>query len=187
MQLAELGLRSWAEERWLDVPPLPGTLTRRETMSRVDSRCPAPDGTLEPVTLRRVRDLPRPPAPSRSRVAFAAAHVVADPRRDVDFAAAAIDWESTLAFRRHLWSYGLGVAEAMDTAQRGMGPGLGNGAGADPPRSRAERRAAFGGAIAAWRGHRPPDPGRSVTLDDVDAPTPEQVGFVEARGRAASS
>src|SRR5262249_12052417 len=33
----------------------------------------------------------------------------------------AIDWERTVAFRRHLWSLGLGVAEAMDTAQRGIG------------------------------------------------------------------
>ena len=33
----------------------------------------------------------------------------------------AIDWDATIAFRRHLWSLGLGVAEAMDTAQRGMG------------------------------------------------------------------
>jgi magnesium transporter len=33
-----------------------------------------------------------------------------------------IDWESTLRFREHLWAHGFGVAEAMDTAQRGMGP-----------------------------------------------------------------
>src|SRR5258706_11196176 len=57
-----------------------------------------------------------------NRVAFAAAHVVADPRADIDpWLTAAIDWDTTLAFRRHLWSLGFGVAEAMDTAQRGMG------------------------------------------------------------------
>ena len=55
----------------------------------------------------------RPAQPLESRVVYAAAHVV--PSGD------GIDWEKTLAFRRHLWSYGLGVAEAMDTAQRGMG------------------------------------------------------------------
>jgi hypothetical protein len=55
--------------------------------------------------------------PSSSRVAFAAAHVVADPLGEPG----ALDWEATLAFRRHLWACGLGVAEAMDTAQRGMG------------------------------------------------------------------
>jgi hypothetical protein len=56
------------------------------------------------------------------RVAFAAAHVVADPLADVDpWLEPAIDWERTIAFREHLWDLGLGVAEAMDTAQRGMG------------------------------------------------------------------
>lgn len=57
-----------------------------------------------------------------SRVAFAAAHVVADPLADnVPGSPAVLDWEHTLGFREHLWSLGLGVAEAMDTAQRGMG------------------------------------------------------------------
>lgn len=60
--------------------------------------------------------------PARSRLAFAAAHVVADPLGDNSPGApAVIDWEHTLGFRRHLWSLGLSVAEAMDTAQRGMG------------------------------------------------------------------
>ncbi|ADB29432.1 protein of unknown function DUF993 [Kribbella flavida DSM 17836] len=60
--------------------------------------------------------------PAVSRLAFAAAHVVADPLGDnAPGAPAAIDWEHTLQFRRHLWSLGLSVAEAMDTAQRGMG------------------------------------------------------------------
>ncbi|MGW3928561.1 DUF993 family protein, partial [Streptomyces microflavus] len=60
--------------------------------------------------------------PPTSRTVFSAAHVVADPYADISpDDPAAVDWESTLAFRRHLWSHGLGVAEAMDTAQRGMG------------------------------------------------------------------
>ncbi|WP_412538183.1 dihydrodipicolinate synthase family protein [Longispora sp. K20-0274] len=60
--------------------------------------------------------------PSQTRIGYAAAHVVADPTADnVPGTPAALDWEATLAFRHHLWSYGLGVAEAMDTAQRGMG------------------------------------------------------------------
>jgi hypothetical protein len=58
----------------------------------------------------------------QKRIAFAAAHVVADPRgENVPGAPANIDWDATLAFRAHLFSYGLGVAEAMDTAQRNMG------------------------------------------------------------------
>ena len=58
----------------------------------------------------------------RSRSVFAAAHVVADPLAENCLGAPpVIDWEATLGYRHHLWSLGLGVAEAMDTAQRGMG------------------------------------------------------------------
>jgi dihydrodipicolinate synthase/N-acetylneuraminate lyase len=80
-------------------------------------RLPKADGTLyswEPSATPPVT--PRPGG-FRSRVAYAATHVVADPRVDP----VGIDWEATIAFRRYLWSLGLGVAEAMDTAQRGMG------------------------------------------------------------------
>jgi hypothetical protein len=57
-----------------------------------------------------------------NRVAYSAAHVVADPLAPQDpWLDAAIDWDATIAYRRYLWSLGLGVAEAMDTAQRGMG------------------------------------------------------------------
>jgi hypothetical protein len=65
---------------------------------------------------------PPPPEPQgtppASRIAYAAAHVVADALADEP---GAVDWDTTLAFREHLWACGLGVAEAMDTAQRGMG------------------------------------------------------------------
>ncbi|MFJ9456438.1 dihydrodipicolinate synthase family protein [Kitasatospora sp. NPDC101447] len=72
--------------------------------------------------LRDPEPLHLPAHPPRSRTAFAAAHVVADPLGDnAPGAPAAVDWDATLAFRRHLWSLGLGVADAMDTAQRGMG------------------------------------------------------------------
>ncbi|MFJ9444697.1 dihydrodipicolinate synthase family protein [Kitasatospora sp. NPDC101235] len=63
-----------------------------------------------------------PAHPPKNRTAFAAAHVVADPfGGNAPGAPAAVDWDATLAFRRHLWSLGLGIADAMDTAQRGMG------------------------------------------------------------------
>ncbi|MEU0532755.1 dihydrodipicolinate synthase family protein [Amycolatopsis tolypomycina] len=79
---------------------------------------PAPGGEL----LNWSPSGPRPPAPPTkpptSRIAYAAAHVVADALADEPYA---VDWDTTLAFREHLWSCGLGVAEAMDTAQRGMG------------------------------------------------------------------
>ena len=77
--------------------------------------------TGERYQLREPPTLP-PPVPFRTRVAYAAAHVVADPFADnVPGAPAALDWDATLAFRHHLWRHGFGVAEAMDTAQRGMG------------------------------------------------------------------
>ena len=86
-------------------------------------RLPTSAGKLASYTLRDAIAWPQPiRKPAWNRVAFAAAHVVADPRADVDpWLTAAIDWDTTLAFRRHLWSLGFGVAEAMDTAQRGMG------------------------------------------------------------------
>jgi hypothetical protein len=64
----------------------------------------------------------RPPGPPASRTAYAAAHVIPLAwAENVPGAPAAIDWDATLAFRRHVWSWGLGVADAMDTAQRNMG------------------------------------------------------------------
>jgi len=80
------------------------------------------DGTMSNVALVDAAEYTRPRSALQSRVAYAAAHVVpiawADntPGRPAD-----IDWESTLAFRRHVYSWGLGVADAMDTAQRNMG------------------------------------------------------------------
>ncbi len=57
-----------------------------------------------------------------NRIAYSAAHVVADPRAAIDpWLQCAVDWDTTIAYRRYLWSLGLGVAESMDTAQRGMG------------------------------------------------------------------
>jgi hypothetical protein len=76
---------------------------------------------LEPYRVHAPRLFERPTQPF-TRIALAAAHVVADPWSDRDpWLEAAVDWEATIAYRRHLWSWGLGVAEAMDTAQRGMG------------------------------------------------------------------
>lgn len=82
----------------------------------------APDGTTSDAVLNDSGIYRRPTAPLRSRIAYAAAHVVpkvhADntPGRPAD-----IDWDATLAFRRNVYSWGLGVADAMDTAQRNMG------------------------------------------------------------------
>ncbi|WP_394367706.1 dihydrodipicolinate synthase family protein [Nonomuraea phyllanthi] len=72
--------------------------------------------------LREPVEWPVPGKPPASRVVYAAAHVVADPLGDnTPGSPAAVDWDATLRFRRHLWSHGLRVADAMDTAQRNMG------------------------------------------------------------------
>ncbi|MEU8276316.1 dihydrodipicolinate synthase family protein [Microbispora bryophytorum] len=83
---------------------------------------PTADRRLETYRMREPVAWTRPPARPVSRVAYAAAHVVADPLADHSPGSpTALDWDATLRFRRHLWSYGLRVADAMDTAQRNMG------------------------------------------------------------------
>lgn len=86
-------------------------------------RLPTYDGTLEPYRLSGEALTPRAPRTPLTRTAFAAAHVVSDPLRERApwEGRPAVDWENTLGFRRWLWDQGLGLAEAMDTAQRGMG------------------------------------------------------------------
>ena len=84
---------------------------------------PQADGRLRPYTLRATPPIaPAVPGTRFNRVAYSAAHVVADPLAAVDpWLQCAVDWDATIAYRQRLWAMGLGVAEAMDTAQRGMG------------------------------------------------------------------
>lgn len=83
---------------------------------------PLPDGRLTKWGPSGVEPIKPEPGGFSSRVAFATAHVVADPLAEIGPGEpAAIDWGSTMDYRRHLWSMGFGVAEAMDTAQRGNG------------------------------------------------------------------
>jgi hypothetical protein len=83
---------------------------------------PRADRSLETFKVSAPRDFPAKLEKPHNRVAFAAAHVVADPLAEGDpWLDTKIDWERTIAFRHHLWDLGFGVAESMDTAQRGMG------------------------------------------------------------------
>ncbi|MCB1356042.1 MAG: dihydrodipicolinate synthase family protein [Maritimibacter sp.] len=116
-----------------------------------------------------------------TRTAYAAAHVVADPLAEADpWLDCALDWDRTLAFREHLWSLGFGVAEAMDTAQRGMG--------LDWPTSleliqRSAALARAGGhLIASGVGTDHIAPGPGVTVDDVIRAYEDQAEAVEAAG-----
>ncbi|QNE48628.1 dihydrodipicolinate synthase family protein (plasmid) [Glaciihabitans sp. INWT7] len=82
----------------------------------------AADGTLSSAELMEAPAFARPAVPLASRMVFAAAHVVPHAwGANTPGQPAAIDWDATLAVRRHVWSWGLGVADAMDTAQRNMG------------------------------------------------------------------
>jgi Protein of unknown function (DUF993) len=83
---------------------------------------PTASGTLAPYALCGTAPVKPDAGVKFNRIAYSAAHVVADPLAAVDpWLQAAVDWDTTIAYRRHLFSLGLGVAEAMDTAQRGMG------------------------------------------------------------------
>ncbi|WP_096696318.1 dihydrodipicolinate synthase family protein [Polaromonas sp. AER18D-145] len=83
---------------------------------------PVATGGLQPHTLQGSTPVKPTAGVAFNRIAYSAAHVVADPLAGVDpWINCAVDWDATIAYRRHLWSLGLGVAEAMDTAQRGMG------------------------------------------------------------------
>jgi len=123
-----------------------------------------------------------PAAAPMNRVAYAAAHVVVDPLADLDpWEAHAIDWERTLAFRHHLWDLGLGVAEAMDTAQRGMGL---DWAGAQEliRRTAAAASSREGALVAFGAGTDHLAPGADATIEKIIAAYEEQVGFVEGLG-----
>ncbi|WP_172121774.1 MULTISPECIES: dihydrodipicolinate synthase family protein [unclassified Devosia] len=116
------------------------------------------------------------------RVAYAAAHVVADPLASNDpWLAPAIDWDTTLQFRHRLWDLGLGVAEAMDTAQRGMGLTW-TEAQELIRRSQAEARPRSDALIAYGAGTDHLAPAPDVTIDDIIKAYEEQVGFVEREG-----
>src|SRR6266487_6099445 len=144
---------------------------------------PRADGTCAPYTLGEPSTYPSSSAPSHSRVAYAAAHVVCDPLAENGPASPAhLDWDATMAYRHHLWELGFAVAEAMDTAQRGMG--------LDWPmtqdlirRALAEARAV--GAterIACGAGTDQLPPSAGVTLQHVIAAYEEQCAFVEEHG-----
>ncbi len=139
-------------------------------------------GGLETYTIRNAPlGQHREPRPW-SRIAYAAAHVVADPLSDRDpWLEAPIDWERTLAFRHYLWDLGFGVAEAMDAAQRGMG--------LDWTRAQelvrlalADAKGRSGALIACGAGTDHLELGPDVTIDAIIRAYEEQIEFVEAHG-----
>lgn len=144
---------------------------------------PDENRNLVSFTLPGRRDWPRPEGPLRSRVAFAAAHVVADPLAPGDPGSTCeLDWEATLAYRSALWSMGLGVAEAMDTAQRGMG--LDWTAARELIRQSVMEAKRVNGRIACGAGTDHLDGDRLHDVASVIGAYEEQCGYVEQCGGA---
>lgn len=145
---------------------------------------PSANGTtLAPYTLRGPAGFtPAAKGTAFNRIAYSAAHVVADPRAAIDpWLQCAIDWDATIAYRVRLWNMGLGVAEAMDTAQRGMG--------LDWPtslelirRSIGAARSVPGALVASGCGTDHLDLGRMKRIDDVIGGYEEQMDAIEALG-----
>ncbi len=142
---------------------------------------PLAGGALEEYRLSAPREFARPQR-AFNRVALAAVHVVADPFSGGNpWLEATVDWDRTIAYRRYIWSLGLGVAEAMDTAQRGMG--------LDWPtslelirRSIAAASDLPGAVLFSGAGTDQLSPSPSVTLDQVIRAYEEQCEAIERLG-----
>src|SRR5712675_1943212 len=143
---------------------------------------PTSDRRLETYKTQAPRPWPAKPANPFNRSAIAAAHVVADPLAECDpWLDAAVDWDATIAYRRHLWRLGLGVAEAMDTAQRGMGLDWKTSLELIL-RSIEASRDIEGAVLFSGAGTDQLAPSAGVTLDEVVAAYDEQCDAIERLG-----
>ena len=137
-------------------------------------------GAVRQVPINDASRLVRPTAPLRSRVAYAAAHVVPVTWGDnTPGQPAQIDWDATLEFRRNVYSWGLGIADAMDTAQRNMG--LDAAATRELIARSAQLAREEGGEVVVGvnTDHREE---HHLTLDEVISAYTEQLHFVEEQG-----
>ncbi len=145
-------------------------------------KLPGKDGSLQPYNLAASREFALIPDAPLPRIAYSAAHVVADPFADIDpWLEPAIDWDATIAYRHYLWNLGLGVAEAMDTAQRGMGLNW-QGARELIRHSLDASQDVPGAIIASGCGTDHIQPGPDVTLDDIIRAYEDQMAFIEKLG-----
>jgi Protein of unknown function (DUF993) len=145
-------------------------------------KLPTAVGHLAEYRLRGPQEFPTRASGPFNRVALAAAHVVADPLADIDpWLEVAINWDRTIAYREHLWDLGLGVAEAMDTAQRGMG--LDWTASHELIRRSLEAvRSRQGAVIFCGAGTDHLAPSQRLTVDDVIRAYEEQISAIERLG-----
>ena len=145
-------------------------------------RLPRADGSLTSYTLTGQPAITAPAGPIKSRVAFAAVHIVADPRAAINPTLdVALDWDATLAYRRYLYSLGLAVSEAMDTSQRGMGFPW-KDAKELIKRAVADAKTIPGAVIASGAGTDDLLPSSKVTLADVEAAYEDSCGYIESVG-----
>jgi len=145
-------------------------------------RLPTADRRVETYRLSAPKDFPQRITRPLNRVALAATHMVADPFADNDpWLTNAIDWDRTMAYRDYLWGLGLGVAEAMDTAQRGMGL---DWAGALDliGRSVRQAKATPGAVVFSGAGTDHLDPAEARSVDDVIRAYETQFEAIEALG-----
>jgi hypothetical protein len=150
----------------------------------MDIALPASDGRIERYRLTG-SPVQGTASPAFPRVAYAAAHVVADPFAMNDpWSKPVVDWERTMAFRHHLWALGFRIAEAMDTSQRGMGFDWVS-AKELIRRSIAEAKSVSGADLASGAGTDQLAPGDAVSLDDVIRAYEEQFAFIEGEGGKA--
>ena len=141
------------------------------------------DGAVTRTPVNPAPALTKPTEGLRSRVAYAAAHVVPKVHADnTPGQPADVDWDATLAFRHHVWSWGLGVADAMDTAQRNMG--LDAVATRELIRRSAAEAASVGGALVVGVNTDHLEAER-ISLDEVVAAYLEQLAFAEEQGAGA--
>lgn len=143
---------------------------------------PSLNGKLESYTLSESEPFAIEKGLPLPRIAYSATHVVADPLADVDpWLTPAIDWDKTISYRRYLWDLRLGVAEAMDTAQRGMG--LSWSDAQDLIREALNAAKDYPDAvIASGCGTDQIEPGPSVGVDEVIGAYEEQMEFIENLG-----
>jgi hypothetical protein len=141
------------------------------------------DGAVTRTPVNPAPALTKPTEGLRSRVAYAAAHVVPKVHADnTPGQPADVDWDATLAFRHNVWSWGLGVADAMDTAQRNMG--LDAVATRELIRRSAAEAASVGGALVVGVNTDHLEAER-ISLDEVVAAYLEQLAFAEEQGAGA--
>jgi hypothetical protein len=145
-------------------------------------RLPHADGTIRDYTLGPAASFAPARGPIERRIGFAAVHVVADPRADINPTLdVKVDWDATIAYRRYIWSLGLAVAEAMDTSQRGMGFPW-SSAKELIKRSVAEARTVPGAVVFSGAGTDDLLPSPDVSLAQVEGEYDAHCGYIESVG-----